>query len=267
MNAEDLRLLLRKVEELKALLVFTERTIPFLEDVIAFVQEIVPMVEDLKSSVESSTDKLPKASSQLAKVSTATEMATTEILNIVERMYGKVEQIGKDLEIDRQRLESLRGTAHTMEELLRSRNGAASMAEWVSGLSQTWATHMQSLAVAPAGANATAHLASIQEDCTNIMIALQVQDITAQQIAAVNKLMQSVDGGLSRLLRHFTRVATEQDDSKFRHRRLDIVFDTSAEYTSSDERQRVADAVVESSRRSGQSGKAGRARKKSSSRK
>ena len=52
---------------------------------------------------------------------------------------------------------------------------------------------------------AVQELESIQADCTNIMIALQVQDITAQQIAAVNKLMQSVDEGLNRLLKHFSK--------------------------------------------------------------
>ncbi len=194
MNAEDLKLLLRKVEELKALLVFTERTIPFLEDVIAFVRDIVPMVEELKSSVESTTEKLPKASSQLDKVSTATEMATTEILNIVEGMMAKVDR-------------------------LRTETGAHPTLE------------------------------GIQEDCSNIMIALQVQDITAQQIAAVNTLMQSVDSGLTRLLRHFTDVTTESTDQRYRTDRLNIVFDSSAEYTGGAERQRMADAVVESVRR------------------
>jgi chemotaxis regulatin CheY-phosphate phosphatase CheZ len=192
MNSDDLKLLLCKVEELKALLVFTERTIPFLEDVITFVRDIVPMMEDLRSSVEATAEKLPKASIQLDKVSTATEMATTEILNIVEGMMAKVEQIRSET-----------GGDHT-------------------------------------------RLASLQDDCTNIMIALQVQDITAQQIAAVNKLMQSVDEGLGRLMRHFTDVATERGDATYRTERLDIVFDSTAEYGGVAERQRVADAVVAS---------------------
>ena len=207
MNADDLKLLLRKVEELKALLVFTERTIPFLEDVIAFVRDIVPMVEELKSSVEASTDKLPRASTQLDKVSTATEMATTEILNIVEEMMVKVDR-------------------------LRTETGGHPMLE------------------------------SIQGDCTNIMIALQVQDITAQQIAAVNKLMQSVDEGLTRLLRHFTDVATESEGVKYQAEHLNIVFDSSAEYAGGAERQRMADAVVESVRRRAARPKSERKRKR-----
>ena len=96
---------------------------------ITFVRDIVPMMEDLRSSVEATAEKLPKASSQLDKVSTATEMATTEILNIVEGMMAKVDRIRSETDGDHTRLES------------------------------------------------------IQDDCTNIMIALQVQDITAQQIA------------------------------------------------------------------------------------
>jgi len=125
MTSNDLKLLLRNVEELKTMLVFTQRTIPFLEDVIAFVRDIVPMVEELKSSVVSSTEKLPRASSQLDKVSVATEMATTEILNIVEGMMARLDRIRKDT-------------------------------------------------------GGHPDLESIRTDCTNIMIALQVQDITAQ---------------------------------------------------------------------------------------
>jgi chemotaxis regulatin CheY-phosphate phosphatase CheZ len=92
-------------------------------------------------------------------------------------------------------------------------------------------------------------LESIQADCTNIMIALQVQDITAQQIAAVNKLMQSVDEGLNRLLKHFSKSTSEPQVSRYKHRRLDIVFDSSAEFDATGERQRAADAVVEEARK------------------
>jgi chemotaxis regulatin CheY-phosphate phosphatase CheZ len=105
-------------------------------------------------------------------------------------------------------------------------------------------------------------LESIQGDCTNIMIALQVQDITAQQIAAVNKLMQSVDEGLTRLLRHFTDVATESGDAKYQAEHLNIVFDSSAEYQGGAERQRIADAVVESVRRRAARPKNARKRKR-----
>ena len=71
----------------------------------------------------------------------------------------------------------------------------------------------------------------------------------AQQIAAVNKLMQSVDEGLNRLLKHFSKSSSEPQTSRYKHRRLDIVFDSSAEFDASGERQRAADAVMEEARK------------------
>lgn len=261
MNADDLKLLLREVEELKALLVFTERTIPFLEDVIAFVRDIVPMVEELKSSVEASAEKLPGASSQLDKVSTATELATTEILNIVEAVMAKVDRIRKETARDRQYLGSVQASARKMDALVASRNGAASTGDWAVAVTAAWDAHLSGLEQGSAEAGTDKALVSIQDDCTNIMIALQVQDITAQQIAAVNTLMRSVDQGLNRLLRHFTNVATEQNDPRFRSDRLDIVFDSTAEYGGGAARQRVADAVVESIRHTAERKRSNRKRK------
>jgi hypothetical protein len=196
MKSADFSGVLQKIEELRAMMVFMHRTLPFLEDVFTFVKEIVPQLNLLKSSVESTSEKLPKASVQLNKVTTATELASTEILNIVEGISSRTDKIRAGL-----------GGTVPREEL-------------------------------------NAELDSIQNDCTNIMIALQVQDITAQQIASVNELMQSVDEGLSRLLRNFEK-STKHDATQYRHQKLNIVFDTSAEYTGGAERQRIADALVQ----------------------
>jgi len=82
------------------------------------------------------------------------------------------------------------------------------------------------------------------------MIALQVQDITAQQIAAVNRLMQSVDEGFMRLMNHFSQVPRSTDPNRFNHERLDITFDAAAEYVGVEDRQKAADALVETVRQS-----------------
>jgi chemotaxis regulatin CheY-phosphate phosphatase CheZ len=249
MTLEDLKLILQKVEELRSLLVLTERTMPFLEDVFAFIRELVPLVEELKSSVETTSDKLPKASKQLDKVTTATELATTEILTIVEGLFTKVQDIQKAMAADRALVDAARASGRTVEELFRARTGAASSEAADAALAAAWAEHLRLINTPLPTDPCRATLESIQNDCTNIMIALQVQDITAQQIAAVNRLMQSVDDGLGRLLRNFTKVHAEEDPSRFHHQRLDIVFDTEAEYTAGTERQKAADAVVEASRR------------------
>lgn len=242
MKPEDLNIIVRKVEELRALMVFTQRTIPFLEDVFAFVKDIVPLLEVLKTSVETTSDKLPRASKQLDKVTTATEMASTEILNIVEGMFGTVDRMRAELERRTAAAASLRKGVERLSALAAGSRATA-------GVEAVHAEVLASLDALAPPAEAAAQLDSIQAECTNIMIALQVQDITAQQIAAVNKLMQSVDEGLNRLLKHFSKSTAEHDETRYRHRRLDIVFDVSAEYDGSGDRQRAADAVMEEARR------------------
>jgi chemotaxis regulatin CheY-phosphate phosphatase CheZ len=243
MKPEELNIIVRKVEELRALMVFTQRTIPFLEDVFAFVKDIVPLLDVLKSSVETTSEKLPHASKQLDKITTATELASTEIMNIVDAMYPKVDRMRAEQEKRRAEAAVIQASIKRLCELAANGPDAKEAHTICEGLAAQFA------AITPTD-EAVQEVESIQSDCTNIMIALQVQDITAQQIAAVNKLMQSVDEGLTRLLKHFSKSSNDPQPSRFKHRRLDIVFDSSAEFDASGERQRAADAVMEEARKS-----------------
>jgi len=206
-----------------------------MEDVFTFVKEIVPLLEILKSSVESTSDKLPKASLQLSKVTTATELATSEILNIVEGIATRTEAMRAAMDARKATVQKILGA---LDRLPGSARSDGAWAEAHAGVQE----------LVPAK-DQYAELESIQNDCTNIMIALQVQDITAQQIASVNELMKSVDEGLSRLMRNFQKSA-KHDAQRYKHQKLDIVFDTSAEYTRGTERQDLADAVIEEARTS-----------------
>ena len=242
MKPEELNIIVRKVEELRALMVFTQRTIPFLEDVFAFVKDIVPLLDVLKSSVEPTSEKLPHASKQLDKITTATELASTEIMNIVDAMYPKVDRMRAEQEQRRAGVAAARASLHRLCEITQGTAAAQETHTICATLSSVLDTMVPSDV-------AVQEVESIQADCTNIMIALQVQDITAQQIAAVNKLMQSVDEGLNRLLKHFSKSSSEPQVSRYKHRRLDIVFDSSAEFDASGERQRAADAEMEEVRK------------------
>jgi chemotaxis regulatin CheY-phosphate phosphatase CheZ len=254
MKPEELNIIVRKVEELRALMVFTQRTIPFLEDVFAFVKDIVPLLDVLKASVETTSEKLPHASKQLDKVTTATELASTEIMNIVDAMYPKVDRMRAEQEQRKAAIATIRASMTRLCELA----AGTPVAKEAHAICTEVATHMEVLVPTDV---AVQEVESIQGDCTNIMIALQVQDITAQQIAAVNKLMQSVDEGLNRLLKHFSKPSNEPQASRYKHRRLDIVFDSSAEFDASGERQRAADAVMDEARKT-RAVRAPRARRK-----
>lgn len=230
MKAEEDATILGKVNDLSGYLESSRKSIPFMEDILAFVRDMVPVVEELKKSIALSSDKLPTASKQLDKVTSATEMASTEILNIVEGILARIDAMQ---------------TSPVEESLLREidRCIAAVPAQERAPLAHAWNAFQEF--VAERNTECTQGLTTIQDDCTSIMIALQVQDITAQQIAAVNRLMASVDEGFTRLMKHLADDAEAREGDRFKHRNLDIVFDPNAEYGDREARQHVADAVVE----------------------
>ena len=206
MKPEELNIIVRKVEELRALMVFTQRTIPFLDDVFEFVKDIVPLLDVLKSSVETTSEKLP-----------------TGVQAAGQDHDGDRTGIDGDHEHRRRHVSEGRPDAcgaersHCRRGCRQRNDGAAVCAvgrDPGCGQKRTRSapTPRSCWMVWCRPVDAVQEVESIQADCTNIMIALQVQDITAQQIAAVNKLMQSVDEGLNRLLKHFSKSTAEHDE-------------------------------------------------------
>ena len=242
MKHEELMTLQTKVEELQAVLLFGKRAIPFLEDTFAFVKNIIPVVEAMKSSVDATSEKLPRASKQLDTVTHATEIASTEILNTLETMFGKLEAMMSRFREQQEQTRQLAETLHLMDEAWDSMGADAAAQDRQRRLREAWNKHRTFLLTF--GEGFPESLQGLQSDCTNIMMALQVQDITAQQIAAVNKMMQSVDEGLNKLMRHFAEVPADHDPQRYSHAHLDIQFDVEADYFGSKDRQKAADALV-----------------------
>jgi chemotaxis regulatin CheY-phosphate phosphatase CheZ len=241
---EHLDVILNNVAELKSLFLLGQRTIPFLEDIFTFVQGMIPLMDELKSSVELSPDKLPMASRQLDNVTHATEVASTEILDLVENIDANIESLTTEL------LQTIRVAAHTglivrlSDALVQSIDEGTPAPENVRKLRAVIREHYdlthQTLPTIPL----EEVLTSIRSDCTNIMMALQVQDITSQQIAAVNRIMQSIDEGFDRLLDDFHGPTPAVKNDAYRHLHLSAAFDQSAEYTGGKERQQKVDPLI-----------------------
>lgn len=242
MKHEELVALQNKVDELQAVLLFGKRALPFLEDTFAFVKNIIPVVEAMRASVDATSEKLPKASKQLDTVTHATEIASTEILNTLEAMFGKLEGMMSRHREQHEQTAHLRETLHVIDEVLASVGPGTMNQEQLVRLRNVWSTHCAFLNAF--GEGFPELLQGLQSDCTNIMMVLQVQDITAQQIAAVNTVMQSVDEGLNKLMKHFSQVPADRDPERYNHSHLAIQFDDAADYFGSRDRQKEADALV-----------------------
>ena len=169
------------------------------------VSGLIPSLEDIKVKIEESSGKIPKASNQLTSVTQATESATMEILNVLDSMSQNVDEAEVGVK--------------TLRSLLP--NAGPSVAEVIEAISQS--------------------LATTKEKSMSIAMALQVQDITSQQIAGVSHMIESVRMELTHILNEFDGTSVQSPVSKLEQPKH---FDTEAKFTASAERQEQADIII-----------------------
>ena len=178
-----------------------------MNNVVEILVGLVPLLDRIKISIEESTGTIPKASTQLSSVTQATEMATVEILNTLDRMTERI------------------GSAEGGLVSVKAELGAA--AAPVEGkLLEIEKT-----------------LAETRQDAMAIAMALQVQDITSQQIAGVTHMIESVRHQLLSVLGQMDKGVEQSPsaapDGPSGH------FDSDAQFTRSTDRQDDADAIIQ----------------------
>ena len=179
------------------------------ESVITALQKVITLLDRIKNSIEESSSKIPNASVQLNTVTQATELATVEILDVLDVMGTKIHILENGMkEFDQ--------IGISEKQLLL-----------LTGIKQT--------------------LAELKENTSNITVALQVQDITAQKIGAANHLIESVRKELLNELNFFETAKQKTDDAR-RQVVVEIdgpkAFDVNASYMKTPEHQSKIDEVV-----------------------
>jgi chemotaxis regulatin CheY-phosphate phosphatase CheZ len=180
--------------------------------VICALQKVIALLDRIKNTIEESSGKIPKASVQLSTVTQATEMATVEILNVLDTMAQKIMSAEQRLGSVRQCITSSEGQV-TVDDIGQSLN-------------------------------------DVKEDALNITMALQIQDITAQKIAGVNHLIESVRMELLHELNYFESASSEEASSEpaatsFRaDSQGPQAFDKNASFRKAAEHQEHIDRVV-----------------------
>ncbi|HEY9189076.1 MAG TPA: hypothetical protein VIR55_14375 [Ignavibacteria bacterium] len=244
MKSGQIEKIIRKVEELKALFIFGQRVMPFLEDLFYFVQEIAPLLDEINAQLKESSRKMPKAASQLSKVTEATEMATTEILDMVDGIIFKVNGIQTNLN----RFKSYSDLQDDLSNRIQKR---LSLLEQkypndpdIKSMKELWEKVDQSGNILDPLQSSQNYMNEIRQLSSNIMIALQVQDITAQQIASVNHLIESVQEKLSTLLSQLDSENLPELTEAQKVAIKKVAFDSNAVYTKAGERQHIADEII-----------------------
>ena len=179
------------------------------ESVITALQKVIILLDRIKNAIEESSQKIPNASVQLNTVTQATELATVEILDVLDLMGTKIHILENGMkEFDKI------GISEKQVLLL-------------TGIKQT--------------------LSELKENTSNITVALQVQDITAQKIGAANHLIESVRKELLNELNYFETARQKTDDVR-RKAKAEIegprAFDVNASYMKTLEHQSQIDKVV-----------------------
>ncbi|MGD1046622.1 MAG: hypothetical protein ABR936_15045 [Bacteroidota bacterium] len=179
------------------------------ESVITALQKVITLLDRIKNAIEESSSKIPNASVQLSTVTQATELATVEILDVLDLMGTKIHILENGMkEFDQ--------VGISEKQLLM-----------LTGIKQT--------------------LSELKENTSNITVALQVQDITAQKIGAANHLIESVRKELLNELNYFETAKQKTDNAR---RQVEEekdgpkAFDVNASYMKTPEHQSKIDEVV-----------------------
>lgn len=224
-----------KISDLKELFQFGEKIVPIFQSLIEFMKDIVPLMENVNKSIAESTNKMPSATNQINSVTSATELATTEILDRVDSISNALFEIEKEMgEI----LDKRKEKEKIGQELQKQINFTDEQKILLSQLYEK--DNIDELL-----SDIKEKLSILNDESYQITLALQVQDITTQQLAAVNHLIESVNDKLSGLVDDIHKA--ELDDKKVDEIEVPdtATFDPNARYDKDETRQQNVDDIIE----------------------
>ena len=233
MNKINVNVLYSKLDSLNVVFKDAQRLIPIIQNLIEFMRDTIPMLENINKSIHESTYKMPRATNQINDVTSATEMATTEILDIVDIIsndtHGIEIGISQLLTDDRERisiLSKIKSLTKENKEIQNLFNELDQLEVKESSLAELFES-----------------IKKIRENVSNITLSLQVQDITTQQLAAVNHLIESVQKKLASIIVEFEGVANNESKNEYDFPE-EANFNPDAVYTKSKDNQKIADDLV-----------------------
>ncbi len=228
-NTTDMQRTLDRLEELRSIFVLGQRAVPFIEEVVLLIKDMSPLLNTINGSILDSASKLPGAFSQLESVSQATEMATTEILNLVDLALMKCNELGKRIESTGKHVDAVRGENASFKQVLEQTLGAG----W-SAVATAYEAHAltqeSSLRAIEISLDVQLEAVNVLKvGMTQIMMSLQVQDITSQQIASVNHLILTTRERLNKLTENLGARPIDSEEVGIRLQ-SGATFDSNARY-------------------------------------
>lgn len=229
-----------KLNDLKDIFRFGERIVPIIQSLISFMRDVVPLLESINTSIADSTSQMPKAANQINNVTSATELATTEILDLVDDISNELVVVDG---IFQKILEKRSKKDELYKKLFETLNKDSEEYKLINEIYQL-DDHNGIFD------DIKSKMQKINDDTYKITLSLQVQDITAQQLAAVTHLIEQVHGKLASLVNDIEH-AEIKDKITDKHIVIDehVSFDPNARYDKSEERQQTVDSIVDDQKR------------------
>ena len=232
-------------------------TISLFEEILTFVKEIKPVLDKINTSIEENVKKMPAAAKKISKVTEATELATTEILDIVDKIFPKIDSLTEKIkEMHSDRLNIQKKILDFLQSIEKGLSGEIDMSSLLPEI-QKAIKNQQEIIDSYSDKNihqALEDLQSLSSDSTSIMISLQVQDITSQQLAAVKHLLDTIQNRLSEILTKFNNSdiqqflkssSNDEEDNNITTLHKEIAFDPQAvdAYDTDVNRQEMVDDI------------------------
>ncbi|MFA8344013.1 MAG: protein phosphatase CheZ [Rhodothermaceae bacterium] len=223
-----------KLNDLKNIFQFAEKIVPIIQSLIEFMQEMTPMLENINLSIEDSTNQMKQGTDRIENVTSATELATTEILDKVDEISNKLMAIeGCSKEIS-DKIGKKKALIQKLKEMLTGNDDALAIIDEFMEFDES--SKFETI---------FSELGNINDDIFNITLSLQVQDITAQQLASVNHLISSVQGRLNSLINQIDKTNINEQVQVLQDEKTGIVFDPNASYTDKEGKQNKVDEIID----------------------
>lgn len=233
-SIKNLNDIVGRLHEVDNVFKFGEKMIPVIEGFVAFISDFIPFIEQVSGSIQDSRSKIPEASNQLDKVTNATELAMTEVLDKVDEITLQLNELTEcidEMVLSKSKVENY--ISELCEEIKENEKAKTIFKNLMEAIDVGLTLELMKNKVT-----------RIMSNTDQITMSLQVQDITAQQLAAVNHLIISVQQKLGNLLS--TVDSSEINVSEnLEHKKLpDVHFDARASYNPSENQQNEVDSII-----------------------
>lgn len=103
-NLDDVLL---QIENMRHTMKFSNELFPIMKDLFVFLKDMIPLLLEANVSIKESTSRIPTATDNINNVSKMTETSTNEVLDSIETITGKLNNLSDMIKSDKPKEEQI----------------------------------------------------------------------------------------------------------------------------------------------------------------